>query len=343
MPVTRLSDLPIVPSTFSQGINLQSLALDAFIQSGAVVHDPSLDAFLANSMGAPLITVRQLAPLADEEENISTDDPGVMSVPSKVSGLQTNAVRQSLNKSWSEMDLAVDLYGPDPLASVMSQISKYWLTRRQARLLASLTGVLADSVANNGSDLLIDKAPSYEAIGPTNVISAEAIIDSSNLMGDRSQELKWLVVHSTVFSTMQKLNLIQTEKLSDSDIFFHSYLGYPVIRDDGLTVETIPAVVGGGSAHPAYNIYSSFLFGYGAFSFGAGSPKTPFEILRTPAAGNGGGQETIYHRVEWVLHPQGYSTTLTSTPTIAQLQTGASWTRVWERKRIPLAVIKTRG
>jgi hypothetical protein len=317
------------------------LNLDLLIQSGAVVHDPSLDAFLGNPMGGQTVTVRQLSALADIEPNISSDDPGVLSTPNKLGGVTTNAVRQSLNQSWSEMDLAVDLYGSDPLGVVQSQIAKYWISVRQRRVLAAIKGLIADSYDNHGGDLIIDKIPSYAEMAPSNLISAEAIIDAATLMGDRAQNLKGLAVHSVVFSTMQKLNLIQTERLSDLNIFVYTYLGYPVIVDDNLTVEHIPEDVE--EEFPAYDVYYSYLFGYGAFAFGVGSPKTPFEVIRTAAAGNGGGQETVFHRVEWVLHPQGYTTNVLTTPTIAQLQDLATWIRVWDRKRIPISVIRTRG
>ena len=344
MAVTRLSDLPIIPELFANGINLESLNKDLLIQSGAVYNDAALNAFLNSPLGGTTTTIRQLSPLDDSDANISSDDPAAKSTPDKLGAITTTAVRQSLNKSWSEMDLVVDLYGLDPLSDVQSRITKYWMTHRQKRLLATIQGLIADSVANHGGDMVIDKAAAYVAnLTPDDMVSAELIIDAAALMGDRASELKGLAVHSVVFATMQKLNLITTERLSDTDIHFSTYMGFPVIVDDTLTVETIPAVVGGGSAHPAYNRYYSYVFGYGAFAAGVGSPKVPFEIKRDPDSGNGGGQETVYSRQELILHPQGYKCNLTATPTLAQLAAAATWTRAYERKRVPLSVFVTRA
>ena len=39
--------------------------------------------------------------------------------------------------------------------------------------------------------------------------------------------------------------------------------------------------------------------------FGAGNPKVPTETDRKPDAGTGGGQDILYNRVEWVIHPSG--------------------------------------
>ena len=93
-------------------------------------------------------------------------------------------------------------------------------------------------------------------------------------------------------------------------------------------------VVAGGK-----NKYYSYLFGAGAIALGVGAAKTPFEIDRNPSAGNGGGEEIVYSRAEWIIHPQGFSYGLDTTPTIAELENAANWTRAFERKRIALAAI----
>jgi hypothetical protein len=345
MPATRLSDLTIIPGLFSNGVNLESLRLDALVQSGAVTHDPTLDQFLNNELGGNTVTVRHLSPLGEGvDPNISSDDPTVISESNKVTDVKTIAVRHSLNVSFSEMDHAVTLYGKDPLYSLEGQISKYWLGVRQKRILSSIKGLVADSVANHDSDLLVDIVGDPVAPdSPANLINQNAIIIAAAKMGDRMKELKGLLVHSTVFATMQQLNMIEQMRLSDNDIIFDTFMGFPVLTDDSLTVDYVPENTTEGEAHPAFNVYNSYLFGDSAFVTGVGNNKTPFEIDREPAKGNGSGLETVYHRVEWVLHPQGYQCNLNDTPTIAQLEAATSWTRAWERKRIKLSVIQTRG
>ena len=214
----------------------------------------------------------------------------------------------------------------DFIGMIQSQIAKYWLTVRQKRLLASLKGIMAESVDDHGSDMVQDITGNT---GANALINAYAIIDAAATMGDRDTVLTSIVVHSTVLATMRKLNLIDTIPYSVANINFPAYLGKPILVDDGMTV------VGGN--------YYTYLFGSGAIALGVGSPKMPFETQRTPAAGNGGGQETVFSRVETVIHPQGYKFKLDSTPTMAQLEDAASWERAWERKRIPVAAIISRG
>jgi hypothetical protein len=344
MAVTQLSDLAIVPKFFSQEMMLDALERDLLIGSGAAVVDPALDAFLNGQMGGKTVEVRSLGPIAPVDANISTD-LATLAVPQKLGDVSTIAVRQSLNQAFSSMDLVADLYGNDPLGSVMGRLGKYWTTVRQNRVLASIQGILADSVANHDSDLVVDvtggDALAEAAVTAANFINSGPIIDAAALMGDRAQDLTALAVHSVVYATMEKLNLITTEKLSDTNIFISRYMGFPILVDDGLTVE--PRVPGGTSPPPPYNVYYSFLFGYGAISLGNGTPLNPVKVERSELAGTGGGQETLVSRVEWIIHPNGYKCNLDATPTMTQLKAKESWTRAYERKRIKLAVIKSRG
>jgi hypothetical protein len=348
--VTRISDLNINPGFFSHGVNLESLRVDALVQSRAVIHDPSLDAFLNNPNGGNTITIRHLNPLGEGVvPNVSSDDPAEVSSPNKVSDVKTVAVRQSLNVSFSEMDYAVTQYGIDPVNTLQYQTVKYWNSVRQDRILSTIQGLLSDSIVNHGGDLLVDlvgpeTTENYEIPATAaNFINPNAIIMAAAKMGDRMKELKGIMVHSTVYATMQQLNMIEQMRLSENDIMIDTFMGFPVITDDSLTVVPVPAGTTEGHLYDAFNIYYSYLFGEEAFVIGTGNPVTPFEVKREPDLGNGSGRETIFHRVEWIIHPQGYQYNLSANPTVAQLEAATSWTRAWPRKRIKLSVIKSRG
>jgi hypothetical protein len=329
MEVTRLTDLVIVGEVFTANMILDMLAKDAFVQSGVMVPDPSLDAFLASDIGGKTISPRYLGPLAQDAANVSSDDPDVSSVPKKVSAVQNTAVVQELNQSWSEMDLAVSLNGTDPVASLQSQIGDYWRGEKQSRVLASLQGVAADNVDNDSGDMVNDITGES---GASALFNATAFIDTQLTMGDRLDQLKAIAVHSTVYGTMKKLDLIDFIADSEGKATIPYYQGARVIVDDGMTVTS--------DSTPKYY---SWLFGPGAIALGVGAPKIPFEILRTPAAGNGGGQDTVFSRVKWVIHPQGFECSLTATPTLTQLRTAGSWSRAFERKRVGVACLISNG
>lgn len=332
---TRLSDVPIVPEIATAAIVLRTLDTNAFVNSGVLVEDPELNAFLSGNLGGNTIAPRFLGPLGREEPNISTDDPAEKSTPQKIAGVKNLAVRQSLNQSWSVMDLVADLMGMDPVGAITNQIGDYWNGVLTDRVLASLKGVVAADLASGSPVLTVDISGKT---GADAIFNAEAFIDAKGTMGDRANILTAMAVHSTVYGNMQKQNLIDFIPNSRGEVNIPTYMGVRVIQDDAMTY--VPAVEGDS---PAPAKFYTYLFGPGAVALGVGNPKVPFEIHRDAAAGNGGGEEVVHSRLEWVIHPQGFSFGMGTTPTLAQLETAANWTRNYERKRIALAALITQG
>ena len=332
---TRLSDVPIVPEIATAAIILRSLNSNAFVNSGVMIRDPEADAFLTNNLGGKTFAPRYLGPLADDEPNISSDDPSEKSTPKKLTGGKNKAVRQSLNQSWSSMDLTNTYLGLDITTAITNQIGDYWNTQENKRLLASLKGIIAADLATGSPVMTVDVTGKT---GADALFNAEAFIDAQTTMGDMASSLTAVAVHSTVYATMKKLNLIDFIPASEGRVEIPTYQGLTVIQDDAMTY--VPAVTGD-SPSPAK--YYTYLFGRGAVALGVGTPKTPFAIHRDEAAGNGGGEEIVHSRLEWIIHPQGFSFGLEETPTLAQLETASNWTRQYERKRIALAALITQG
>lgn len=328
---TRLSDLPIVGEVALAAVILRTMATNAFVNSGVLSRDAQLDNFLSSDIGGKTISPRFVGPLAVEEPNISSDDPAVKSDPRKITGGKNKAVRQSLNQSWSSMDLNASLLGIDPIGAITNQVGDYWSGVLSMRLLASLKGIVAADLAG-AKELTVDISANTGAAG---LFNADAFIDCQGTMGDRASSLTAIAVHSVVYNTMLKQDLIEFVKNSEGVLNIPTYMGKRLIVDDAMTY------VAGASG--AAGKYYSYLFGAGAVALGVGGARVPFEVDRNPAAGNGGGEETLYSRLEWVIHPQGYSFALDETPTTAQLETAGNWTRNYERKRIPLAAMITAG
>ena len=332
---TRLSDVPIVPEIATAAIILRSLNSNAFVNSGVMIRDPEADAFLTNNLGGKTFAPRYLGPLADDEPNISSDDPSEKSTPKKITGGKNKAVRQSLNQSWSSMDLTNTYLGLDITTAITNQIGDYWNTQENKRLLASLKGIIAADLATGSPVMTVDVTGKT---GADALFNAEAFIDAQTTMGDMASSLTAVAVHSTVYATMKKLNLIDFIPASEGRVEIPTYQGLTVIQDDAMTY--VPAVT---DDSPSPAKYYTYLFGRGAVALGVGTPKTPFAIHRDEAAGNGGGEEIVHSRLEWIIHPQGFSFGLEETPTLAQLETASNWTRQYERKRIALAALITQG
>lgn len=330
---TQLSDLEIVPEVFSQSMIQQSLALDLMIESGIAFVDPEIDGFLNGPTGGKTFSKRYLNPLDEDESNLSSDDSTEASAAATLSGGAETLIRHSRNKSWSSMDLTAAMYGSDPLGSVQSQIAKYWMTQRQKILMKSLIGIIADNVANDSSDMIEDITGTGDG-----TFTGTGFINAALTLGDRMGEIQAVGIHSMVMGTLLENDQIVYIPDSEGKATIPTYKGRRVIMDDGMPVDV---------TDPQNPVYTSVLFGNGAIAIGNGAPMNPIEVDRNPSAGNGGGEELLFSRVELACHPLGFAYlgaigATGKSPTWAQLATAGSWNRVYsDRKRIPLAFIKS--
>lgn len=338
--VTRIADV-VVPAVFSPYTQQITQEKSRLIQSGAMVMDAELSADL--NAGGLTFNRPSFKDLDNESENVSSDDPTVNSTPSKIGTATEIQVRCSRNKSWSSMDLTADLAGEDPMQAIANRVGYYWTRRLQAAFVSVITGVFADNAAApTGTDthaqndmtrnLSTLNSGAFSA-GVTN-FSAAAVIDAATTMGDSMEDLSLIMMHSLVYSTALKNNLITFKTSSDNAeaTSIAMFLGREVIVDDHL-----PNTGG---------VFETWLFGRGAIRMGMGSPKVPTEHFRAPSAGNGGGQDTLYNRVEWSIAPVGHAyigTTPSGGPANTDLAAAASWSRVFsERKQIAIARLITR-
>lgn len=343
MALTQIADV-VVPEVFTGYVQLLTAQRSAFVQSGVIETSPMLDALLAG--GGRTFNLPHFKDLDDTEANVSADQAADVqsggandATPIKTTTGQEIAQRHNRNQSWSSADLAAALAGADPMESIASRVADYWVRQQQRYLISSLQGVFADNIANDTGDMvnsIVIGGPG--TVTDAHLFSADAFIDTAQTSGDFAEDLVAVAVHSVVFSRMQKLNLIDFIPDSEGRIQIPFYLGRRVIVDDGLPV------VDDGNGHFEY---SSYLFGTGSVAAGVGSPRVPTEVHREPLAGQGGGQEVLTSRVEWILHPRGTAWLGASqageSPTIAEMQLAANWDRRFERKLLRIAELRTNG
>lgn len=338
MAVTRITDV-VVPEIFTPYVQQLTEEKSRIIQSGALSADAELGALLSG--GGLTFNMPSFKDLANSDENISTDDPDVHSTPNKTGTATEIQVRLSRNNSWSSMDLTAELAGADPMQSIGNRVAAYWTRRLQAAYVATMKGVFADNAAaptgteHTQNDMTHDVSGAAYSDGVTN-FTAESFIDATATMGDSMESLALVFVHSIVYARMQKNNLIDFIPDSEGRVNIPTFLGREVIVDDGM-----PNTGG---------VFESWLFGRGAVKFGSGMPKTPTETERIASAGTGSGQDILYNRVEWVIHPVGEA--YVGTPanggpsnlaTANNLAAAGSWARVFtERKQIKIARLITR-
>lgn len=347
MAVTKIADV-VVPQIYTPYKQLVTEQKSALIQSGVVARDASIDTLLNG--GGLTFNTPSWKDLDNDEENTSTDNEASFSVPKKIGTVTEIAVRLNRNQSWSAMDLAADLAGAKPMTAIGNRVGYYWTRRLQAMFIATMQGVFADNAAaptageHVQNDLTNNISGAAYSAGVTD-FSAEAFIDTAVTMGDSAEALGMCFMHSIVYARAQKNNLIDFIPDANGVVNIPTFLGRRVIVDDGL-----PNPAGAGAAQTAAGIYHTWLFGGGAVRYGVGTPETPFETDRLPSAGDGGGQEVMYDRVQWCLHPVGHAYVgtppnggPTNAATANNLASATSWRRVFtERKQIKIARLITR-
>lgn len=353
-PTTRISDV-IVPEIFTPYSQLQTEEKSRLVQSGLLARSEILDNLLAG--GGLTFQIPSFNDLDNDVERVSSDtsvpfagpyDASGATVtlpagqafppnPNKITSVKEIAVRLSRNNSWASSNLTAVLAGADPMNAIASRVADYWVRRLQAAYVATWRGVIADNAANDSGDYALNISGASFSDGVTN-FSAEAFLDAAQTMGDSQDDLTAVMVHSVVFNRMMKNNLIDYIPDSEGRIRIPTFLGREVIVDDGMPRNG--------------SVYDTWLFGSGACSLGVGSAPVPTELDRKPGAGNGGGMEILYNRVEWAIHPTGHAFVGSNIPDGGPSNSGtggpdldeaASWNRVYpQRKQIKFARLVTR-
>lgn len=346
---TLVSDV-IVPEVFDPYSQQVTTTKSTLINSGAAVIDPELSNLLNG--GGLTFSLPSWAAIDETDANVATDAAADKytggsddSVPSDHDADLEIAIRLTRNRSWGAGELARMLAGSDPMRSVGNQVGTYWMQEWQRAFVATATGVFADNAAapaasehvQNDMTFSLATANSSTYLDGVTNFSARAFIDAAITMGDNEEDLGIVMVHSVVYATMLKNNLIDFIPDSETRANIPYFLGRRVIKNDKMPNDT--------------ELYDTWLFGAGAFRIGVGQHKRPTSIGYEEDAGNGDGEEILYTRRVFAMHPTGHkyagATTAKGGPSNAatsnNLGNAGSWQRVYpNRKQIKMARLITR-
>lgn len=311
---TRIADI-IVPEVFNPYVIQRTAELSALVQSGIVVPNPELDKLAL--AGGKLINMPYWNDLTGDDEVLS--DSGSLT-PEKITANQDAAALLMRGKAWSTNDLAKALSGDDPMKAIGDLVAAYWARMEQKTLINMLAGAMgAANMTGNVHNIsaLVDTAAN---------ISGITLLDAKSKLGDSADKLTAIAMHSLVYTSLQKQNLIVYIPNSQGVVNIPTYMGYRVIVDDGCPV--------------AGGVYTTYLFGQGAIGLGNGSAPVPTETDRDSLAGD----DILINRRHFLLHPRGIAFTNAavagSSPTNAELATIGNWNRVYENKNIRIVQFK---
>lgn len=324
-----LGDIIEPAPKFASYVMNATLEKSRLFQSGAVAADPQISEMIAGA-GGSLYKLPFWNDLGSTEPNKSSDDATSSATPEGITAAADIAIKHYRNFGVSAADLSASVAGDDPMRRMADRVAASWVRRLQKQMIAVLTGIYLDNIASDSDDMINDISGNAGA----EKITAEAILDTAQTMGDEQEGLTMIVTHSAVANVLKKDNLIDYIPDARGEVNIPTYLGYELIVDDGMPVTT--------------GTYTTYLLGMGAFAWGESMPRVPVEVQREAAQADGGGVEQLWTRREYVLHPRGFASQSAAiaaggdggqSPTDTALALAATWSRVFERKRAKIAFL----
>lgn len=324
MAVTKLSDV-IVPDVWVPYVQQQTTEKSELVQSGIITSNPQLNDLV--TQGGKIINMPFFNDLTGDDQVVPNQGTN-LAVDNITTG-QDKAVLLIRGKAWGSHELAGALAGADPMKAIADRYSMWWTRQEQKTLISVLTGVFGSALSSHVNDISADT-------GAGSVISGGAVLDTKQALGDASEALTALIMHSAVKTELQKQGLIDYVRTPEDALAYPTYLGYRVIVDDNMPVS------GSGDAR----VYTTYLIGMGAIARGEGVPTslTPVETDRNSL----GSEDYLITRRAFVLHPMGvawkepatYTTATDPTPANVDLAAAANWQLVVDHKKVALAAIK---
>lgn len=320
MALTKFADMVIVPEKFTSYVTERTAKLSALIRSGVAAPNPQVAQVINGTPdGGNMVVMPFYNPLDGEDEVFGED-------PLTPDGVKTGSERATLlirQKSWSSTDLAHVKGGSDPMAAIMDLVTDWWLEREQVTLISELKGLFDTSGALSTNHLLDISTQS----GTDAVIGVDATLSAKNLMGDAYNKIKAVAMHSATFTALQKQQKIETEYSSDLKVKIDYYLGYEVIVDDTMPVNS--------------GVYDTYFLGARAFTRETGAPNG-LKLVETDRD-TLGAKDILINRKAFVLHPNGVSFTGTPTKAYAEnsdLATASNWKLVKDAKNVPIVCLR---
>ena len=318
-----LANVPFIPELFLSYQQEINQAKSGFFRSGIIAENAAISAEFAK--GGRTITIPHFNDLAGDSE-ILNDVTGLTAAV--LAGNAQVGVRNLRGRAWQSSDLAAELAGDDPMRAIAIRTGEYWVRDTQSTMISILNGLFGPLA---GGGALSD---THMFGGGAETISADSMIQTIALLGDAGQDLSAVAMDSQTYYALIRADLIVPgtapdinsqidTRVSAERAEFGTYLGRPVIVDDGLA--PTGDLVGGGTG--SADVHTVYFFGPGAMVYSEIAPKTPVEtdrdILRSI--------EVLVNRKEYMLHPIGLSwigTAAGNSPTNGEFATVGNWDRV---------------
>ena len=320
MAAVVLTDL-IQNEQFAREALRESIRKSVFWQSNVIVPDAELQRMMMADVGSTF-KFDYFNDLADNEGRISDDSDTVAGVDGITTGTD-QAVGQYRNRSWGAKNITANLSATgDPLPVIAGRVGAYWARQYDFNVLSMVKGLIADNVANDASDMVNDQTGVAVTVG--------MVLDTKQTAGDASDMFDVMICHSAIKNKFENDGVTNKVYDDQGNYLYEALAGLRLVVNDNVD-------------SPSAGNYTSYIVGSGMFGWGAGAPKKAEETEEIAGSGNGAGSENLWSRRNYSLHPYGFSFTNASvasvSPTNAEFELAANWTRNIERKRVPFAAL----
>jgi hypothetical protein len=332
MAKTLVADI-IIPTEFEKYAIERTAELASFGQCGIVEMSPQFDAIA--SAGGREVRMPFWKDLTATRQLLS--DAATLSV-NKITADQDIARIQNDAQVWSVNHLSKVISGDDPMQAIVNFVAEYWARTDEGLIVSSLKGIFA--AASMSGNLLAIHSESVAGTTAATKLTGTTFVDACAKLGDRSDRLTAVAMHSVTEAALRKLDLIDFLPDSEGKPMLRMFQGRRVVVDDNLPTRA-------GSTDGT--VYTTYLFGQSAFAKGSapldsaplqgGIGSEGVELARVPLDSD----SILINRRRYILHPRGVKFTSDSvegdSPTNIELETGSNWTRVWENKNVRIVAV----
>ena len=332
MAKTAVADI-IIPTEFERYAIERTAELSRFGESGIIEMAPEFDELAAG--GGREVKMPFWKDLTATRQILS--DSGSLSV-NKITSEQDIARIHNDAQVWSVNHLAKVISGEDPMQAIVDLVAGYWARIDEGLVISSLKGIFG--AASMSGNLLAIHSESIAGQSAATRLNGSTFVDACAKLGDAADRLTAVAMHSATEAALRKLDLIDFIPDSEGKAQLRTFQGRRVIVDDTLAPRA-------GTTNG--QVYRTYLFGSGAFGKGVapldgaalqgGFGTEGVEMARVPLDSD----TVLINRRRYILHPRGVKFTSAAvagdSPTNAELENGANWTRVFENKNVRIVAI----
>lgn len=281
---TSISDL-IIPSVFAPYFTQRSLEKSSVLTSGIAQNDPQMASFASGP--GQVFNLPFFQSITGDDEVLQE---GVLLNINNINTDQEVAVVLNRAKAWGASYLSRVTSGEDVMGRIGNMVGDFWARKHQGILMSILKAMFTDVANASGNQGKIRSTHLVNNAGTA--FDANMIIDAMAKLGDNSDQLTAMVMHSAIYHSLSKNDLITYMRDSQAPTSYPTYLGKRVIIDDACTTE--------GSA----TVFRTYIFSAGAVQFGMGNipPSDAVETDRNTL----GSEDIMITRQRLLFHPRGF-------------------------------------